>query len=210
MSKIMKYMSIAALALTGAMMSSCATDNDIIENAPQAVSEQTAKEDNIVVLTTTVNRSAQTKALTPEGVKTFAVGEQVALQYDETTLELTVMAVSEPLTEGDITNDGKTAKFTFTLLNPSPTCDVSFVYPASMATEIWGDPDYSKLDTQDGTLSYLAANSDLATGSGKMTDLVLPEEVTLENQLAILAITLKNSEGTDITKDITRLTLNVL
>ena len=209
--KTMKtILSIAALALTGALMSSCGTDDDIIENAPQIVGEQTDKKDNIVVVTTTVNRGAQTKALTPEGVKTFAVGEQIALCYDETTLELTVMAVSEPLTEGDITNGGKTAKFTFTLKNPQTTCDVSFVYPAAMATEIWGDPDYSKLDTQDGTLSYLAANCDLATGSGKMTDLELPEEVTLENQLAILAITLKNSEGTDITKDITRLTLDVL
>ena len=208
MSKIMKYMSIAALALTGALMSSCGTDNDITESAPQAVSEQTAKEDNIVVLTTTVNRGAQTKALTPEGVKTFAVGEQVALQYDETTLGVSVKSVSKPLTEDDITNDGKTAKFTFTLQDPQTTCDVTFVYPASMADD-FGDIDYSNLGTQDGTLSYVAAKCDLATCSGKMTDLVLPE-LTLENRLPILAITLKNSEGTDITKDITRLTLNVL
>lgn len=208
MSKIMKYMSIAALALTGALMTSCATDNDITENAPQAVSEQTAKEDNIVVLTTTVNRGAQTKALTPEGVKTFAVGEQVALQYDETTLGVSVKSVSKPLTEDDITNDGKTAKFTFTLQDPQTTCDVTFVYPASMADD-FGYIDYSNLGTQDGTLSYVAAKCDLATCLGKMTDLVLPE-LTLENRLPILAITLKNSEGTDITKDITRLTLNVL
>lgn len=208
MSKIMKYMSIAALALTGALMSSCATDDDIIENAPQIAAEQTAKEDNIVVLTTTVNRGAQTKALTPEGVKTFAVGEKMALQYAENILGAGVMAVSNPLTEDDIANGGKTAKFTFTLQDPQTTCDVTFVYPASMADDFY-NINYSALDTQDGTLSYVAANCDLATCSGKMTDLVLPE-LTLENRLPILAITLKNSEGTDITKDITRLTLNVL
>lgn len=209
MSKIMKYMSIAALALTGALMSSCATDNDITESAPQTAAEQTAKEDNIVVLTTTVNRGALTKALTPEGVKTFAVGDQVALQYDESTLGASVKSVSNPLTEDDITNDGKTAKLTFSLLNPQTDCDVTYIYPASMADD-FGYINYSALDTQDGTLSYVAANCDLATCSGEMKDLVLPE-LTLENRLSILAITLKNSDGTqDITNGITRLTLNVL
>ena len=209
MKTMKKYLGIVALALTGALMSGCATDNDITESAPQTAAEQTAKEDNIVVLTTTVNRGAQTKALTPEGVKTFAVGEQVALQYEETTLGVDVMAVSNPLTEDDITNGGKTAKLTFSLRNPQTTCDVTYVYPASMSDD-FDNINYSALDTQDGTLSYVAANCDLATCSGKMTDLVLPE-LTLENRLPILAITLKNSDGTqDITKDITRLTLNVI
>ncbi len=209
MKTMKKYLGIAALALTGALMSGCATDNDITESAPLTAAEQPAKEDNIVVLTTTVNRGAQTKALTPEGVKTFAVGEQVALQYEETTLGVDVMAVSNPLTEDDITNGGKTAKLTFSLRNPQTTCDVTYVYPASMSDD-FNNINYSALDTQDGTLSYVAANCDLATCSGKMTDLVLPE-LTLENRLPILAITLKNSDGTqDITKDITRLTLNVI
>lgn len=213
MKTMKKYLGIVALALTGALMSGCATDNDITESAPQSApqtaAEQNAKEDNIVVLTTTVNRGAQTKALTPEGVKTFAVGEQMALQYEENTLGVSVMAVSNPLTEDDITNGGKTAKLTFTLKNPVATCDVTYVYPASMADD-FNNINYSALDTQDGTLSYVAANCDLATCSGKMTDLVLPE-LTLENRLPILAITLKNSDGTqDITQDITRLTLNVI
>lgn len=207
--KTMKYLGIAALALAGALMSGCATDNDITESAPQTGGEQPAKEDNIVVLTTTVNRGALTKALTPEGVKTFAVGEQVALQYDENTLGVSVKSVSNPLTEDDITNDGKTAKLTFSLRNPLTDCDVTYIYPASMADD-FGYINYSALDTQDGTLSYVAANCDLATCSGEMKDLVLPE-LTLENRLSILAITLKNSDGTqDITNGITRLTLNVL
>ncbi len=184
----MKYLGIAALALAGALMSGCATDNDITESAPQTAAEQTAKEHNIVVLTTTVNRGAQTKALTPEGVKTFAVGEKMALQYAENILGAGVMAVSNPLTEDDIANGGKTAKFTFSLRDPQTTCDVTYVYPASMADDFY-NINYLALDTQDGTLSYVAANCDLATCSGKMTDLVLPE-LTLENRLPILAITL--------------------
>ena len=208
MSKIMKYMSIAALALAGALMSSCDTDDDIIENAPQIVDEQPVKKDNIVVVTTTVNRGgAQTKALTPEGVKTFAVGEQVAIRYwQEGNDDISFKAVSNPLTESDITNGGKSAKLTFTLVNPKPDGTVYFVYPAAMADEK-GAWDPSKLDTQDGTLSSLAANLDLGTGVAEMVNLQLPD-VTLDNQFTILAITLKNSDGTkDITNTITSMTV---
>ena len=213
MNKIMKHMSIAALALTGALMSSCATDDDIIENAPQVASTETAKKDNIVVVTTTVTRGDnQTKALNIDYMaqtltKTFAVDEKMSLQYINTSDEK-VKAVSNPLTEGDITNDGKTAKLTFTLVNPKENCQVKFIYPAAMAGDD-GNADFSKLSSQYGTLSSLGSSLDLTEATGSMAGYDLPENVTMNNSCAIIAFTPKNAGGTeDISSDITQFTVS--
>ena len=214
MNKIMKHMSIAALALTGALMSSCGTDDDIIENAPQTAGEQTAKEDNIVVVTTTVTRGDnQTKALNIDYMaqtltKTFAVGERVAIQYTREGDGNNYKAVSNPLIEGDITNDGKTAKLTFTLVNPKENCQVKFIYPAAMAGDD-GNADFSKLSSQYGTLSSLGSSLDLTEATGSMAGYDLPENVTMNNSCAIIAFTPKNADGTeDISSDITQFTVS--
>lgn len=213
MNKIMKHMSIVALALTGALMSSCGTDDDIIESAPQTAGEQTAKKDNIVVVTTTVTRGDnQTKALDinyedKKLTKTFAVDEKMSLQYINTSDEK-VKAVSNPLTEGDITNDGKTVKLTFTLVNPKENCQVKFVYPAAMAGDD-GSADFSKLSSQDGTLPSLGSSLDLTEATGSMAGYDLPENVTMNNSCAIIAFTPKNAEGNeDISSDITQFTVS--
>ena len=66
----------------------------------------------------------------------------------------------------------------------------------------------TKLNTQDGTLATLASNFDFCTKSGAWDGDNLPT-LTLENQLAILAITLKNEAGTsDITSSTTKLTVS--
>ncbi len=70
------------------------------------------------------------------------------------------------------------------------------------------DMDYSKLDTQNGTLASLAANLDLAVFDGTLTGTALPASATLANKLAILSLTIKNSDGTsDLTSGITGMTL---
>lgn len=116
--------------------------------------------------------------------------------------------MSAPLTAGDITNGGKSATFTFTLDNPYKDMSVSYVYPAAMANADF-TPNYDALyNNQDGTLATLASNFDFCTRSGAWVGGNLPS-LTLENQLAILAVTLKNSDGSsDITGDITGMTLS--
>lgn len=198
--KTIKFLSMAALALVGAMMTGCTNDDNIIDE-PQ----QPAK--NVVTLTTTVSLDggAQTRALTAGGVKTFAVGEQIALVYKNTSDE-TVKAVSTALTASDIASGGKSATFTFELTDPDRTKNVTYIYPAVMA-KADGSVNYDALATQNGTLATLSSTLDLATYSAAWNAGSLPA-ATLENQLAILALTLKNSTGSsDLTSTITGVTI---
>ena len=199
--KTKKFLSMAALALVGAMMTGCSNDDNY---------QQPENKNNVVTLTTTVSLDggATTRALTAEGVKTFAEGETMAIYYWKNKGNDHVKAVSAPLTDGDITNGGKSATFTFTLDNPYKDMSVSYVYPAAMANADF-TPNYDALyNNQDGTLATLASNFDFCTRSGAWSGDNLPS-VTLVNQLAILALTLKNSDGSsDITNTITGLTLS--
>ena len=190
--KTKKFLSMAALALVGAMMTGCSSDDDIL---------QPENKTNVVTLTATVgfDASAGTRALTSTGVKTFAEGDQMAVIYKNTSGG-TEKAVGT-LASGAGTKSGT---FTFTLTNPDKTQNVTYIYPAAMAGST--GVDYTKLDSQsNGTLTDLGSKYDLATNSGAWNGDDLPT-LTLENQLAILAITLKNS--TDITSTITGMTVS--
>ena len=203
MKQTMKYLSIAALVAVGAIMMGC--------NKLDIVTEQTQQEEepvisNTVTLTTTVSLDAATKALTSGGVKTFAVAEQMALVYKNTS-GTTVKAVSAALTAGDIASGSKSATFTFELTDPDRSENVTYIYPAAMANSD-GTVNYDALATQNGTLATLSSSLDLATKTSAWNAGSLPA-ATLENQLAILALTLKNSTGSsDITSSITGLTLS--
>ena len=197
-----KVLSMAALLIVSVTFVACSGDNDIIDNPQQP--ENTS---NVVTLTTTVgfDDGAQTRALTSAGVKTFAEGETMAIVYKNTSDE-TVKAVSAPLTAADIAEGSQSATFTFGLTNPDKAQDVTYIYPAAMANDE-GEVNYNALDEQDGTLSTLASNLDLAIYTGAWDSESLPSG-TLENQLAILALTLKNETGSDdITSSITSLTI---
>ena len=190
--KIKKFLSMAALALVGAMMTGCSSDDDIL---------QPENKTNVVTLTATVgfDASAATRAVTGTGVKTFGAGDQMAVIYKQEG-GTTAKAVGT-LTSGAGTKSGT---FTFTLTNPDKTQNVTYIYPAAMAGST--DVDYTKLNSQSGgTLTDLGSKYDLATNSGAWVGDNLPS-LTLNNQLAILAITLKNS--TDITSTITGMTLS--
>ena len=194
----MKYfLSMAALALVGAMTVSCSSDDNIIEQ-PQ----QPETKNNVVTLTATVGFDDgvdATRAVTGTGVKTFGADDQMAVIYKNTSGG-TVKAVGT-LASGAGTKSGT---FTFTLTNPDKTQNVTYIYPAAMAGST--GVDYTKLDSQsNGTLTDLGSKYDLATNSGAWDGDNLPT-LTLENQLAILAITLKNS--TDITSTITGMTIS--
>ena len=198
--KTIKYLSIAALALMGIMMTGCSSEDNII-NEPQ----QPASTDNVMTLTTTISldsSAATTRALTAGGVKTFAEGEQMALVYKNTSGS-TVKAVSSALKDGDIASGAKSATFTFTLDSPDKTKTVTYIYPAAMAKDD-GSINYGALNTQDGTLATLASNLDLCTYTATWNGTSLPN-ATLANQLAILALTLKSGSSTEITSSITGL-----
>ena len=67
------------------------------------------------------------------------------------------------------------------------------------------DVDYTKLNSQEGTLESLQTKYDLCTKSGAWDSDNLPS-LALENKLAILAINLKNT--TDITSTINGMTVS--
>ena len=203
--KTIKLLGMAALAIVGAVMVGCTieTEYDVIDR-PQQPEDNT----DAIILTTTVSMDggAQTRALTAEGVKTFAPGETMALIYKNTS-GTTVKAVSEALTDADIADGNKSATFTFTVTSPDKTRDVTYVYPAAMANDD-GTPNYDALTMQDGTLVTLASELDYCTKSGAWDAGNLPT-LLLENQLAILACTLKNGDGSsDITGTTTVMTLS--
>ena len=199
--KTFRFLSMAALALMGAMMTGCSSDDNF--DNPQ----QPENKSNVVTLTTTVgfDASAGTRALTidgTKGVKTFAVNDQIAVVYKKTG-GATAVAVSEKLTSTDIASGSKSATFTMTLDDPDKTKDVTYVYPAAMAGET--GVDLTKLNSQEGTFDALQSKYDLCTKSGAWDAGNLPS-LTLENQLAILAITLKNNG--DINNTIKGLTIS--
>ncbi len=201
--KKITHIGMAALVAMGMLGTSCNK-----AESPEIETPETQKE-NIVTLTTTVGFAADgTKALTGAGVKTFAEGETMAIYYWKNEGNDHEKAVSAPLTAGDITNGGKSATFTFTLDNPYKEQSVVYTYPAAMAKADF-TPNYDALyNNQDGTLATLASNFDFCTKSGAWNGDNLPT-LTLENQLAILAITLMNADGSsNITSSITGLTLS--
>ena len=195
MNQNMKSLSIAALVMVG--MLAC------VKETPQETTPEEAPGVK-VTLSTTVSLAEDTKALTPTGVKTFAEGEQIAVVYNNGST--TVKAVSEPLAPADITNEGHSAQFTVTLTDPDREQNVTYIYPAAMAKDN-GEPNWEALASQNGTLATLASQLDYAKFTGAWTAGALPTG-TLDNQLAILALTLKSSDGASvITDEISRLTL---
>jgi hypothetical protein len=203
--KTMKYfLSMAALALVGAMTVSCSSDDNIIDQ-PQ----QPETKNNVVTLTTTVGLGGDdaTRALTSTGVKTFAVGETMALRYKNTKGDW-VKAVSNALEAEDIAVGSKSATFTFTLTNPDKTQNVDYIYPAAIVNQSGNMNEAALFGSQDGTLNTIASTFDYSRKVSAWDGENLPS-LTLENQLAILAITLKNADGSsNITSTITGLTIS--
>lgn len=211
MQKISKYMMMAALALVGTMTTGCSNE-DLAKEAPQPKIDN-----NTVTLTTTISLdgSASTRALDAQGKKTFAVGDQVAIYYQNTS-DVAKMAVTTALTTTDISDDGKTAKFTVTLNDPKPSGKLRYVYPASMAeteiTSVDGNENISSefLLQQDGTLETLASKFDLAIYDGSLSSkALLPTTATLKNQLTIAELTIKDYNDNTINNKITKLDIQM-
>lgn len=197
----MKNLYIVTLALVGILMAGCSSgDDNFASQTPQPTDKG-----NTVTLTTTVSfDGATTRALTADGVKTFAVGDQIAVVYVNKS-NATVKVESAALTATDIETGGKIAHFTVTLTDPKASSAVTCIYPAAMAKSD-GAPNLDALDTQDGTLATLASTLDYAKFEGTMTaDGKLPEAIRLANQLTLCKFNIKSCDGSeDITSDVTQ------
>ena len=202
MKTMKKILSMAALALVGAVMTGCSNDDNV---------QQSPNNDKVITLTTTLsldNDDATNRALAVDfgnkkATKTFAEGDMIVVFYKDAN-NLTRRVQSNPLTAGNIHNDGKSADFTMTFMNtPGVNAQLRYVYPyfdaqPSIATDAEINDantiNYDYIDDQFGRLSkndYL----DLATFDGNFSGTSLPASASLTNRLAILAFTLKNSDG---------------
>lgn len=207
----MRYFSIAALALMGAVMTGCSNNDEL---------QQPESEKRMVTLTTTVSLDggAGTRALdVSTGVKTFEVDDQITFVYKNTSGQ-TKAAFSEKLTQDDISADGKTATIYVALEDPATDSQLRMIYPATMANI----PMSTSASIDDaGTINLEALQSgqhgyegelsdyDLAVYDGTLSGYALPASITLANKLAICAFTIKNADGTqDITTTITNLTIS--
>ena len=213
MKKTFRFLSMAALLVVGAIMTGCSNE-DNIDNP-----RQPANNDNVVTVTATVSLDggAQTRAITPStGAKTFEATNKIAVIYKNTTGSgETVKAESGTLT---LSADGTKATFTVSLTNPATNSAVRYIYPATMAkatiatdatiTDDDATIDYTGLlGSQNGNLTTLGTNYDLAVFDGSLSGTDLPASASLTNPLAICALTLKDG-GSDITSSITSLNVS--
>ena len=216
----MKKHSILVLVLLGALSLGCERleiPDQVGDDEKEAVIPGLTGDP--VTLTTTVSLGGgpESKALTAEGVKTFAVGDRLVVIYKNGSDE-TVKAVSNPLTTENIQNEITLAEFTVTLTDPAPGGALRYIYPAAMAKatiatdatmDDAGTVDFTRLDSQDGTLASLAAGLDLAVYDGSLTASAgLPAYAPLENRLTVGEFCIRNEDGSqDITDAIVHLTI---
>ena len=136
MTKAMRLLSVLALIVAGTMMIGCSSEYDGLNEQPQ-VKQTTDKQatDSIVTLTTTISwadDSTQTRGLTEAGVKTFVPNETVAVVFET---QGGYSRVNVMLSEGEITNGGKTATISFNVSGSyiKENGFVKYIYPAAMA-----------------------------------------------------------------------------
>ena len=214
MKKTFRFLSMAALLVVGAIMTSCSSDDNI--DNPQ----QPKNNDNVVTLTATVSLDggAGTRAINgTTGAKTFESGKQIAVFYEDASgnLQKAVSTDFTPLT------DATKATFTVTLSTPKSGGKIRYIYPASMAKALDATPtaypaaatiddvtiDYSGIfGSQNGTLTTLA-NYDLAVKDATLSGTNQPASVTLANPLAICKFTLTDGSN-DITNKVNSLTIS--
>ena len=206
MKQFRHLMTMAALALTGAAMTACSGDDEPVPVGMQPEST------TAYTLTTTLtfDGGGETRALTEAGVKTFAVGDQIAVKYyKDGKWWAYETATSEPLTAADITDEGKTATITVTLTDPDVgNTSVRYVYPAYLES---GDGPAKILENeQDGSFDKLAKYFDYAEATGDIDysggSPALPA-LTLQNQLALAKFTFSDGSA-DITASLRKLMID--
>ena len=212
MKKTMKFLSMAALALVGAVMTGCSSDEDGFTDTPQqpvVTNYSVTKTLRVSLDGGEAGARGITRALTSGGEKTFSAGDKLAVIYMNEGGTMTKVETEE-LKAGNISGDGKTATFTVTLTEPplAGKIPLTYIYPASIATSD-GYVDNSQLSSQDGTLASLASNLDACRGYdpewGSSGDL---PTLTLTNAFTIGKFIIKNPSGTAINDELTSVTIS--
>ncbi len=205
--KKLKFYAMTVFALVGGMMCVSCTSEDLAEVIEQP-------KENVVTFKTSLTLGDVTsRFLTADGKKTFIEGEKIAVVYSGKSGHRSE-SESDSLCAKDIKNNGKDAEFTVKLTNPLSGGDLMIIYPSKMVKEkkyiLFGEfpVNYSRLISQDGTLKTIAQELDYSMYVGKYSE---PNEhpvlFTLENQLAILKLIIRDADKKDITGSIKRLTI---
>jgi len=196
MKKTFRYLSMAALAVVAVVLTAACSNDDDMESSQASQKVITSK------VTVRMGNGDLTRALTEDGVKTFAVGEQIAVHYGDQFKSL-----SEPLTSADIHEGGKSADFTVTMPYAKENTNCTIVYPAASMPDYYYDWNYIKT-AQNGSFTSLTTNIEAAIYDGHLNGFNLPSPIELENRMAILKLKIKDADtGNDITSSVTKLVL---
>lgn len=208
------FLSMAALAIVGTIMSSCSSSDEIAE-APQP-------ENKTITQTITVNQDADaagTRAVDPTtGVMTFTADDKIWVLYKQS--DNLVDAVTS--TACTLSDGGKRATFTVTFSDPKTDSPIRIVYPISWQKSYphidfnVNEDTYTispfRYEEQDGTIdgeNGLNKHA-LAVYDGALIGTDLPTNAMLRNRGTILALTIQNADGSaDITSTIGKLVIQV-
>ena len=196
---------LCALLLSALAFVACSSDSDEILNQPEP-QQPAADGIHFSAVFDVKNAPAATRALTDPGdgtlTATWQVGEEIAIIFGGTKYTATVTTV-------DATG---TATVSATLPSTTPNNQaVTFIYPASAADG--SGVRSGLLDVQDGKLSTISRQLDVATAEGTIvidgTDGYPNGTVTLENLYAICKLQFTDESGQAIT-DIFRVSVTDL
>lgn len=196
---------LCALLLSALAFASCSSYGDEILSQPEP-QQPAADGIHFSAVFGVKNAPAATRALTDPGDGTLTaswqVGEEIAIIFGGTKYTATVTSV-------DATG---TATVSATLPSTTPNNQaVTFIYPASAADG--SGVRSGLLDVQDGKLSTISRQLDVATAEGTIvidgTDGYPNGTVTLENQYAICKLQFTDESGQAIT-DISRVSVTDL
>ena len=195
-----RFLSIAVITFMGIALTGCSKDN----NESQDPESQVVEVATIINLADGVvqvnNRSLDYDSETGVLSRSFVAGERVALSYEckDGTMGRDVTG----LTAEDISADGKSAKINFSMYKPQENGLITICYPASLLGDD-GNVKVEGLFNQSGTLSMLSFYQDFSYYTGVLKGTSLPASVTLDSLLPLLGVTIKDTEGNDITSTIT-------
>ena len=195
-----RFLSIAVITFMGIALTGCSKDN----NESQDPESQVVEVATIINLADGVvqvnNRSLDYDSETGVLSRSFVAGERVALSYEckDGTMGRDVTG----LTAEDISADGKSAKINFSMYKPQENGLITICYPASLLGDD-GNVKVEGLFNQSGTLSMLSFYQDFSYYTGVLKGTSLPANVTLDSLLPLLGVTIKDTEGNDITSTIT-------
>ncbi len=215
MKQMKQFLSMAALAIVGTIMS-CTSSDEI-----SAGSQPETKTITQTITLSLDDDDASTRGFDIKtGKKRFYDSDTICVFYRQEPGYVSWRAFSQPPCQ--VSADGQKATFTVALENPKKNSPIRIVYRSSMM----GSPatneevDFTN-DNLTLAVSSLQQNQngrgervfgqlatfDVATYDGTLNGTSLPENVALRNRMAILALTVKNG-GTDITNTIKDLKIN--